>query len=76
MIPNSKTQQGSSLRLCQHFQANVKELPLRGWIEWKTTDVPAPEYPVSARSKHVSGTVKVQVTVDNQGSVIEAKVAR
>ena len=55
--------------------ANVKELPLvAGELSGKQLDVPAPEYPVSARSEHVSGTVKVRVTVDKEGTVIAVKV--
>ena len=55
--------------------ANVKAQPLvEGELNGKQLDVPAPEYPVNASSEHVSGTVKVRVTVDKEGTVIAVKV--
>jgi TonB family protein len=71
MFNNSRSQQSTLPKP----GANVKELPLvAGELSGKQLDVPAPEYPVSARSEHVSGTVKVRVTVDKEGTVIAVKV--
>src|SRR6185369_7700327 len=55
--------------------ANIKELPLvAGGLSGKEVNVPAPEYPASARSERVSGSVTVRVRVNKAGSVIAVKV--
>lgn len=36
--------------------------------------VPKPEYPKDARSSGIKGTVKIQVSIDENGNVIEAKM--
>ncbi len=75
MFHNSRSQQDNAPATLPKPGANVKELPLvAGGLSGKQLDVPAPEYPVSARSEHVSGTVKVRVTVDKEGTVIAVKV--
>jgi TonB family protein len=75
MFHNSRSRQDNAPAAVPKPAANVKELPLvAGGLSGKQLDVPAPEYPVSARSEHVSGTVKVRVTVDKEGTVIAVKV--
>jgi TonB family protein len=44
-----------------------------GVLNAKATVLPRPDYPESARKALVAGTVTVQVTVDEQGSVVDAK---
>lgn len=44
-----------------------------GVLNGKAIDVPDPEYPEAARAAKVSGTVAVQVTVDEAGNVISAR---
>jgi TonB family protein len=44
-----------------------------GVLNGKATALPRPDYPESARQARVAGTVTVQVTVDEQGSVVDAK---
>ena len=39
----------------------------------KATNLPQPKYPAIARSARASGTVKVQVLVDENGQVISAR---
>jgi TonB family protein len=43
-------------------------------LSGKQLKVPAAEYPASARSEHVFGTVTVRVTVNKEGKVIAVKV--
>ena len=75
MLHDSKSQQENAPATLPKPGANVNELPLvAGGLSGKQLDVPAPEYPVSARSEHVSGTVKVRVSVDRKGTVIAVKV--
>jgi TonB family protein len=75
MFQNSKSRQDNAPVAVPKPGANVKELPLvAGGLSGKQLDVPAPEYPVSARSEHISGTVKVRVTVDKKGTVVAVKV--
>jgi len=72
---NSSSRQDNSPASLSKPAANVKALPLvEGELSGKQLDVPAPEYPVNASSEHVSGTVKVRVTVDKEGTVIAVKV--
>jgi protein TonB len=43
-----------------------------GVLNGKAISLPKPSYPAIARSAHASGTVVVQVTIDENGSVISA----
>jgi TonB family protein len=43
-----------------------------GVLNGKATNLPAPEYPPIARSAHASGTVEVEVTIDETGRIIAA----
>lgn len=43
-----------------------------GVLNGKATSLPQPPYPPIARAAHASGTVTVQVTVDEEGKVISA----
>jgi len=75
MIPSFKNEQGSPPTTLPTQAVNVQELPLvGGGLSGKQLDVPAPDYPASARSEHVSGTVTMRVTVDKKGRVIAVKV--
>lgn len=44
-----------------------------GVLNGKATSLPVPEYPASARQARASGTVVVQVTIDEYGNVTVAK---
>jgi TonB family protein len=44
-----------------------------GVLNGKATSLPAPEYPAVAKMAHASGSVTVQVTIDEGGNVIFAK---
>ena len=75
VLQNSRSRQDNAPAALPKPGANAKELPLvADGLSGKQLDVPAPEYPVNARSEHVSGTVKVRVTVDKEGTVIAVKV--
>ncbi len=43
-----------------------------GVLNGKATSLPAPQYPAVARAAHASGTVNVQILIDEGGNVIEA----
>ena len=45
-----------------------------GILNGKALSLPKPPYPASARAAHLSGTVVVQITIDETGKVISAKV--
>jgi len=47
--------------------------PTNGVLNSSAIELPAPVYPEAAKAKHVKGTVKVNVTVDEQGNVIAAE---
>jgi protein TonB len=44
-----------------------------GVLNGKAISLPKPQYPAIARQAHASGTVVVQVTIDENGSVISAR---
>jgi TonB family protein len=44
-----------------------------GALNGKAVSLPIPPYPSIARAAHASGSVKVQITVDEEGSVISAQ---
>src|SRR6267142_4658101 len=51
-----------------------KRRPISGGVlKGKAIVLPKPDYPVEAKNAGISGTVAVQVTVDEVGNVIEAK---
>ncbi|MDQ3800803.1 MAG: energy transducer TonB [Acidobacteriota bacterium] len=50
----------------------VKHITM-GVINGKATSLPKPEYPAAAKAIRASGTVNVEVTLDESGSVISAK---
>ena len=41
-------------------------------LNGKATHLPKPAYPAIAKAAHASGTVSVQVTIDESGNVISA----
>lgn len=57
-----------------YVPATSTRAPISGGVlNGKTTSMPMPQYPVIARAAHASGSVTVQVMVDEGGNVIEAK---
>jgi protein TonB len=53
---------------------NSPKAPISGGVlNGKATSLPKPAYPAIARAAHASGTVTVQVTVDESGKVISAR---
>ncbi|HKO98046.1 MAG TPA: TonB family protein [Pyrinomonadaceae bacterium] len=44
-----------------------------GVLNGKATSLPKPDYPIEAQNAGITGTVAVQVTVDEAGNVIEAR---
>lgn len=44
-----------------------------GVLNGKATAMPIPEYPRIARSAHASGTVTVEITIDESGAVVAAR---
>jgi TonB family protein len=75
MMPNLMIERNAPSATSPTPALSVKELPLvAGGLSGKQLDVPAPEYPASARSDNVSGTVTIRVTVDKKGRVIAVKV--
>ena len=75
MIPSLRNEPRSPTTTLPIQAGNVQELPLvGGGLSGKQLEVLAPEYPASARSEHVSGTVTIRVTVDKKGRVIAVKV--
>lgn len=44
-----------------------------GMLNGKAISLPLPAYPPIAKAAHVSGSVKVQVTIDEEGNVISAQ---
>jgi len=75
MIPSLRIEEESPTTTLPIQAVNVQGSPLvGGGLSGKQLEVPAPEYPASARSEHVSGTVTIRVMVDNQGRVIAVKV--
>jgi TonB family protein len=54
--------------------AQVKRRPISGGVlNGKAIVLPKPDYPADAKSAGAAGSVAVQVTIDEMGSVIEAK---
>ena len=58
-----------------HVQAQTKNPPpiISGVINGKALSLPKPEYPAEARKLRITGSVSVQVTIDESGNVISAK---
>lgn len=75
MIPNLKSAQNVAPETSPTQAVNIGESPLvSGELSGKQVNVPEPQYPGSAKSEHVTGTVTVRITVDKKGSVIAVKV--
>lgn len=50
-----------------------REAAIRGGVlNSKATSLPAPEYPAIARAAHASGSVTVEITIDENGAVVAA----
>lgn len=61
--------------LCLSSNAQTKPLPKQisgGILNGKATSLPKPEYPEDARKAKLSGTVSVQVLIDETGKVLSA----
>src|SRR5260370_2803634 len=55
------------------LNSSEERLPINGGtLNGKAVDLPNPEYPVIARAAHASGSVTVEITIDENGSVIAA----
>ncbi|HEX8845183.1 MAG TPA: TonB family protein [Pyrinomonadaceae bacterium] len=53
---------------------DVAQMPIRGSVlNDKAIEMPRPNYPEEAKQRHVTGTVKVEVTIDEEGKVIAAE---
>jgi TonB family protein len=75
MIPDLKRSQNVPPEASPKQVRGTNASPLvTGELSGKELDVPAAEYPASARSEHVSGTVTIRVTVNKKGQVITVKV--
>jgi TonB family protein len=50
------------------------QMPLTGGVlNDKAIELPAPRYPVDAKQNRIKGTVKVEVTIDQEGNVVAAE---
>src|ERR1041384_642084 len=49
------------------------QAPPTGVLNSRAIEMPQPVYPEEAKTKHITGTVKVEVTIDEQGNVIDAQ---
>jgi len=49
------------------------QAPPTGVLNSRAIEMPQPIYPEEAKTKHITGTVKVEVTVDEEGNVIKAE---
>jgi TonB family protein len=58
----------------QTSDASAKRRPISGGVlNGKAISLPKPDYPVDAKTAGAAGSVAVQVTVDEAGTVVEAK---
>jgi TonB family protein len=75
IIPDLKSEQSATLITSSAPVSSDKDLPfVAGGLSGKQVNVPKPEYPVTEKSEHVSGTVTVRVTVNKKGRVTAVKV--
>ncbi|HEV2827139.1 MAG TPA: TonB family protein [Pyrinomonadaceae bacterium] len=73
-IPNLRSAQNAPAETSPKQASGNSDSPLvSGELSGKQLDVPPPEYPATARSEHVSGTVTIRVTVNKKGRVIAVK---
>ena len=54
------------------ISAQTPKIITGGVLNGKATNLPIPEYPAAAKAVKASGTVNVQITIDENGSVAEA----
>jgi len=74
-IPDLRSAQNAPAETSPRQASGNSDSPLvSGELSGKQLDVPAPEYPATARREHVSGTVTIRVTVNMKGRVIAVKV--
>jgi len=72
--PNSRVVETTMTTSCPQKNQSLETAPISGGIlNGKAISLPKPEYPAIARSARQSGTVSVQVIVDEDGRVISAK---
>jgi len=69
--PNSETDSTDSNRAPN--EANKRAPVSAGVLNGKAINLPKPDYPADARAAGIEGVVVVQVTIDEQGNVIEAR---
>jgi TonB family protein len=51
-----------------------QQMPLTGGVlNDRAIEMPAPKYPESAKQAHIRGVVKVEITIDGEGNVVEAQ---
>lgn len=75
-IPDLRSAQNAPAETSPRQASGNSDSPLvSGELSGKQLEVPAPEYPATARREHVSGTVTIRVTVNMKGRVIAVKVA-
>lgn len=75
MIPDLRSEPNAPPETSPTQVQSITNAPLvAGGLSGKQLEVPAAEYPASARSEHVSGMVTVRVTVNKKGKVIAVKV--
>jgi len=75
MIPYLRSEPNAPTATSPTQAQSIADAPAVGaGLSGKQLEVPAAEYPASARRKHVFGTVTVRVTVNKEGKVITVKV--
>ena len=69
-----KTDDGAATEAAANGDAKPKRAPISGGVlNGKAIVLPRPDYPADAQAAGVSGTVVVQVTIDESGMVISAR---
>ena len=75
MIPEPWSERNAPTATSPTQAQSIPDAPaVGGGLSGKQLEVPAAEYPASARGEHVFGMVTVRVTVNKKGKVIAVKV--
>lgn len=68
---------GGDTNQCRESDASIQveegQTSIKSVVNAKATALPQPPFPSKARKNGILGTVKVQVTIDEQGKVVSAK---
>ena len=72
MMPGDNRGQVSNVPLTENGAGNVPQKISGGVLNGKANSLPSPAYPAAARAVKASGTVNVQVTIDENGDVVSA----